>query len=102
MKHLFLILMLILSAFPAVAQDADDEEEPDYIQMQVDSILSLIKPDTPDTTKARLYNYIGEISDNVDTVLKYSLLSLDLCKETDIELLAFNYNYVGWAYYYQG
>ena len=36
------ILILILSTLPAVAQDADEEDdEVDYIQMKVDSILSL-------------------------------------------------------------
>ena len=86
-----------------MAQDADEEdEEVDYTQLEVDSILSLITPNTPDSTKARLYFEIGDISDNVDTVLRYSLLSLDLCKETDIELLAYNCYYIGWAYYYQG
>lgn len=102
-KHLFALLAAVLFALPqnAYSQDAGGEEV-DYIQMQVDSILSLITPNTPDTTKARLYNDIGNISYNVDTVLRYSLLSLDLCKETDTKLLAFNCNYIGWAYYSQG
>jgi len=102
-KHLFVLLAAVLFALPqnAYSQDAGGEEV-DYIQMQVDSILSLITPNTPDTTKARLYNDIGNISDNVDTALKYSLLSLDLCKETDTKLLAFNCYYIGRSYYYQG
>ena len=56
MKHTLLILILILSTIPAVAQDADEEEnEADYIQMKVDSILSLITPNTPDTLKRNYY-----------------------------------------------
>lgn len=100
MKHTLLILILILSTIPAVAQDADEEdEEVDYIQMQVDSILSLITPNTPDSTKARLYCEIACETDKPDTALKYSQLSLNLSKDSDIKLIAENNMYISWAYY---
>lgn len=103
MRHLIIILALALSFLPVVAQDIepDNEEEIDVCQMQVDSILSLISPTTPDSTKARLYSDVAYTSDNTDTVLKYSFLSLDLCQESDRELIADNYGYIGWAYYFQ-
>lgn len=103
MKLLIIILTLALSFLPVVAQDIepDNEEEIDVCQMQVDSILSLISPSTPDSTKARLYSEVAYTSDNTDTVLKYSFLSLDLCQESDIKLIAYNYAYIGWAYYFQ-
>lgn len=103
MKQLVIILALALSFLPVVAQDIepDNEEEIDVCQMQVDSILSLISPSTPDSTKARLYSEVAYTSDNTDTVLKYSFLSLDLCQESDRELIADNNAYIGWAYYFQ-
>ena len=63
------------------------------------SILALIWPDEPDAVKAQYYREIGENSDNPDTVLKYSTLSLECCQESDLELIAQNYSYVRWAYY---
>ncbi|MBQ3619306.1 MAG: SpoIIE family protein phosphatase [Bacteroidales bacterium] len=103
MKQLIIILALALSFLPVVAQEIepDNEEEIDVCQMQVDSILSLISPSTPDSTKARLYSEVAYTSDNTDTVLKYSFLSLDLCQESDRELIADNNAYIGWAYYFQ-
>ncbi|MBR6179304.1 MAG: hypothetical protein IKQ70_15675, partial [Bacteroidales bacterium] len=70
MKQLIIILALALSFLPVVAQDIepDNEEEIDVCQMQVDSILSLISPSTPDSTKARLYSEVAYTSDNTDTV----------------------------------
>ncbi len=103
MKQLIIILALALSFLPVVAQDIepDNEEEIDVCQMQVDSILSIISPSTPDSTKARLYSEVAYTSDNTDTVLKYSFLSLDYCQESDIELIADNNAFIGWAYYFQ-
>ncbi len=69
--------------------------------MEVDSILSLISPSTPDSTKARLYSEAAYASDNTDTVIKYSFLSLDYCQDSDTKLIADNNAYIGWAYYYQ-
>ena len=103
MKHILLILILILSTFPAVAQDADEEEdEVDYIQMKVDRILSLIKPDTPDTLKRNYYHDIGNISDNYDTAMKYASLSLEYCKDTDFRHIADNNYTLAFNNYYKG
>ena len=103
MKHTLLILILILSTLPAVAQDADkEEEEVDYIQMKVDSILSLITKDTPDSSKEKSYRYIGEFSDNYDTAIKYASLSLEYCKDTDFRQIALNNNSLAYNYYYKG
>lgn len=103
MKHTLLILILILSTFPAVAQDTDEEEdEVDYIQMKVDSILSLITKDTPDSEKEKSYRYIGEFSDNYDTAIKYASLSLEYCKDTDFKYIAINNYSLAYNNYYKG
>ena len=103
MKHTLLILILILSTLPTVAQDADEEEdEVDYIQMKVDRILSLIKPDTPDTLKRNYYHDIGNISDNYDTAMKYASLSLEYCKDTDFRHIADNNYTLAFNNYYKG
>ena len=100
MKPLPLILVLIMFGFSTAAQDSGNDDY-DPIQQQVDSILAIIKDNTSDSVKALLYNEIGEISDNPDTIIKYSNLSLNLCGEGDTMLLASNYNYLGYSYYMQ-
>nr|MCR5455316.1 SpoIIE family protein phosphatase [Bacteroidales bacterium] len=47
----------------------------------------------------RLYSRIGYITDNPDTTLKYSKLSLQYCEETDYHRIADNNAYLSWAYY---
>lgn len=103
MNRLLSIIIFICSFFHAVAQDdgGGKDEDIDAIQQQVDSILSLITPAIPDSTKARLYNEIGLVSDNTDTVLKYSFIALEYCKDTDLEIIADAYADIGWAYYIQ-
>ena len=66
---------------------------------EVDSILSLIKPNTPKSEKAVYYSMVGEMSDNTDTVIKYASLSLSNCSKNDVDLIADNYSYIAWAYY---
>ncbi|MBO4373216.1 MAG: tetratricopeptide repeat protein, partial [Bacteroidales bacterium] len=66
---------------------------------EVDSILSLIKPNTPKSEKALYYSMLGEMSDNTDTVIKYASLSLRNCSKKDVDLIADNYSYIAWAYY---
>ena len=81
--------------------DTDDEGYEDPSQPEIDSLLSLITPQTPDSTKARYYNTIAEITGNVDTTIKYAFLSLDFCSKKDIFLIATNNRYIAWGYYMQ-
>ena len=105
--HKYLILFLLLmSAQMAFAQDftdtdadTDDEGYEDPSQPEIDSLLSLITPQTPDSTKARYYKEIAEITGSTDTTIKYALLSLDFCNETDSILIAMNNRYIAWGYW---
>ncbi|MCR5453467.1 MAG: SpoIIE family protein phosphatase [Bacteroidales bacterium] len=93
--------MLLLLPVAAFSQE-DEGGYVDETQIQVDSILSLIAPSSHDSIKAKYYGAIGEVSNNPDTVLKYSFLSLDLCDESDLDLMARCYAYIRWAYYMVG
>lgn len=98
MKRLFLILGLILTWLPVYPQEAENEEDDvDIFQMKVDSILALITPDTPDSSKAKYYNEIAFLSDNADTVSKYATLSLQYCSEDNYTLMGDNYSFLGWS-----
>ena len=99
MKKFVFSLFLTLTAFCVLAQNAEKESYADPTQPLVDSILALITPDMPDTAKARQYRNIGKISGTPDTVLKYSTLSLEYCNDSDLQLLADNYDYISWSYY---
>ena len=84
----------LFAASPTLAQN-----EQDHTQQQIDSLLNLLKPDSPDSLRAAYYNIIAEITGSVDTVMKYSLLTLDYCQETDTNLIAISDRYIAWAYY---
>lgn len=84
----------LFAAAPALAQSDED-----HTQQQIDSLLNLLKPDSPDSLKAAYYNKISEITGSVDTVMKYSLLTLDYCQKTDTALIAISNRYIAWAYY---
>ena len=100
MRFKFLILLFLLTASPVLAQE-DDEDETDYIQIKIDSLLSLIKPDTPDSLKMVWYYQIGVLADNSDTAIKYANLSLDLCKDDYHKFIGDNYYDIGVAYFMQ-
>ena len=95
-------MVFVVCCGQAIAQDySGDDEEIDVCQKQVDSILALVKPDTPTDSLARIYNRACAFSDNMDTTLKYANLSLSLCKDNDIMIIADNYYNIGYAYYMQ-
>ncbi len=94
---LTLLMAATLHALPATAQDDDDPIGP--VQQQIDSLLNLIKPNSPDSIKAFYYNKISEITSSVDTTIKYALLSLDFCKEQDKFLIATNHRFIAWGYW---
>ena len=105
MKKLLIPLMAaVLQLLPlfACSQDADGNQFVDPNQPKIDSLLNAIKPDSPDSVKARNYYTISNITCNLDTSLKYASLSLDYCNETYSKyelLLTYDYNNIAFAYY---
>lgn len=81
------------------SQDTDTDEFVDPNQPQIDSLLNVTKPDSPDSVKARNYYSVAWITCDNDTCLKYALLSLEFCKPTDSVLIARNYNNLSYSYY---
>ena len=100
MKPLLVILLLILTTLPALAQE--DSEDVDPAQPIIDSLLSATKPDSPDSVKAINYSEIARICLSNDTCMKYARLSLKYCKESDKLRIMFNYQYIGYTYYITG
>ena len=96
MLWLAIVVLQLFFAVPLFAQDNEDE---DLVQHHIDSLLNLITPETSGSQKAQYYNKISEITGSVDTVLKYSFLTLDFCRETDSALIAISNRYIAWAYY---
>ena len=105
MKHLIFILFLTFLTMPVLAQNAEGEEddagEDNACQKQVDSLLALITPTTPDSTKKHLYYFVGVYSDNADTTIKYALKSLEYCPKDDYKYVADNYYNIGFGYFMQ-
>lgn len=99
MKQLFVILLLALTFRPVHAQDDGGDDDVDQIQHQIDSLKSLITPDTPDSVKKHQYYVIGVIADNTDTTIKYASLSLQYCQPTDYIYIADNNYNIGAGYY---
>ncbi len=66
---------------------------------QTDSLLNIIKTDSPDSVKAKIYSKIAYITSNIDTCQKYAQLSLQYCKDKDLNIKANNYAYLGYSYY---
>lgn len=63
----------------------------------VDSVLSLITPATPDTTKAHYYHEIAKTVYSSETVIKYANLALECCNPEDTTLRAGCYSCIIWA-----
>ena len=93
-------MILMPATASAQEEEEDEEEDEDYhIQMKIDSLLSAITPGTPDSTIANNYCRIAEITNNLDSCLTYSFMSLKYCKDTDTILIADNTRYIAWAYW---
>ena len=103
LKFLLCLLVAVLLALPqfAYSQEENEAEEEfaDPNQTTIDSLLNLIKPESPDNVKAKNYCEIALIAGSVDTTLKYAFLALDFCHETDIELMARCNYYIAWGYF---
>ncbi len=83
----------------ALDDNSDSENGEDLHQPEIDSLINLIKPDSSDSFKARIYCEISGISINLDSCLKYAMLSLEHCKETDSLLIAHNFYHIGDVYF---
>ena len=96
-KFIFALLAVVWLTLPKIslAQEVDSDDDP--VQQQIDSLLNLIKPDSPDSIKAKYYNEISGTTGNIDTTIKYALLSLQFCKESDDQLIATNNKYIAWG-----
>ena len=106
-KYKYLILFLLLmSAQMAFAQDTtdadtdtDDEGYEDPSQPEIDSLLSLITPQTPDSLKVKYYSKIADITGSTDTTIKYAFLLLDCCSKNDSLMIAAGNRYIAWGYW---
>ena len=83
---------------PIAAYPQDDDGEDDATQHEIDSLLSTITPNTPDSTKARIYYRISAITSSVDTTLYYATRALRYCTEEDTTIMAKANSNLGWAY----
>lgn len=93
--------ILLLPSF-IYAQDAEGNGFVDPNQHAIDSLLNIIKPDSPNSLKAEIYSNISYRTADLDTSLKYAFLALDCCDEKYPKrdsLLAYNYNNIAFAYY---
>lgn len=93
--------ILLLPRF-IYAQDAEGNGFVDPNQHAIDSLLNIIKPDSPNSLKAEIYSNISYRTADLDTSLKYAFLALDFCDEKYPKrdsLLAYNYNNIAFAYY---
>ncbi len=100
----WLLVWLIISvALPSWAQEQEEDEDYESLaQDEIDSILSLITPQTPDSILAKQYFMVSSITENVDTTLKYALLAINICPPNDYSTLAKSYGNAGWAYHNSG
>ena len=99
LKYLFVLLAAVLFVWPQVGYCQDEEESDDPVQIKIDSLLNSIKPDTPDSVRAKNYAEIAKISYNIDTILRYGFLGLDFCRETNIQLIALCNFYIAQGYW---
>ena len=83
------MLCLWLGTMPVSAQFSDKEF--------VDNILNLITPNTPDTTKGRLYHEIARTCNSSEIVLKYANLSLQYSAPEDTTSQVGVYSCIIWA-----
>ena len=99
LKRIFpLVVIIALQLLPKMSY-SQDEVFVDPNQPEIDSLLNAVKPDSPDSVKAKNYSRISYIACNYDTCQKYAYLSLEYCNEADTLLRAYNYGYIAFASY---
>ncbi len=91
-------VVFAFAASNAKAQEhSDGNPYQDSNQEAIDSMLRLITPNIPDSSKAAYYSEIAYITNSTDTTLKYALLALKYCHETQKRLKAKNNHNIAWA-----
>ena len=100
-RFIAMLAAAILLILPQTArsQSDDDKNHPSPELHKIDSLLSFIKPDSPDSTKAKLCTEIADNAVNPDTIIKYARLSLKFCSDDNVKLVAGNNNLICFAYY---
>ncbi len=98
-RHIVCIVAaIVLMMMPDVTNAQDDGVGDGVLQHQLDSLLALIKHDTHDSIKARIYNTVAHRTEYPDTAIKYGRLSLEYCEPEDSMRIAKNYGYIAWGY----
>ena len=98
--QIIIYILLLAAPITAAAQEGEGDTA-DPTQTAIDSLLSLIKPNMPDSTKARLYKEMAELAVNTDSIKKYAQLSLQFCSD-DVKLVVRNNQLICFAYYNNG
>ena len=99
LRHITIIFSVVfLTLLPQALSAQEDDEEDDATQHEIDSLLATITPNTPDSTKARIYYRISAITSSVDTTLHYAMRALRYCTEDDTTIMAKANSNIGWAY----
>ena len=97
---LICLIVTLVSPLCALAQDGEVDCA-DPAKAKIDSLLSLIKGDTPDSVKAKLYYDASLITSNVDERLRYCRMSIDLCDDADTLRKVNNATVMAYCYYVQ-
>lgn len=97
---LLAVSVLLLPPQMANCQDEDPDtmlfSEPEHFDFSKPVVI--IKHE-PDIEKAKKYCEMAAAYDNIDTIMKYAVLSLEYCRPTDSALLSSDYYELGYAYY---
>ena len=96
--------LLTTALFFALSQNAHSQQNSEFkhlspAQKKIEKLLNAIKPDSPDSLKAKNYNRVACYSDNLDDKMEYAKLSLEFCKPSDSSLISSNYHELGYALY---
>lgn len=98
--RIFICIAVVFAFVVSNAKAQDDSDGNPYQdpnQETIDSMLRLITPNIPDSSKATYYSEIAYITNSTDTTLKYALLALNYCHETQKDLKARNNHNIAWA-----
>lgn len=104
-KWFLMVLSVLLALFfvcqPLYAQKTLRQTPRDFdpSQKRLDSILTLITPDLPDSVKARLYLEVARSTYKSDTAIKYANKILEYCPEDDYYYVAYANRLLGMGYF---
>ena len=104
-KWILMVLSVLLGAVfvsqPLYAQKTLQQRPRDFdpSQQRLDSLLMLIKPDLPDSVKARLYFEAARSTYKSDTAIKYANKILEYCRDDDNYYVAYANRILGMGYF---